>query len=99
MPVGPPKLPEQQGIPLVHAAGKPEASMRALYQKEVAVGVSPILFCLGLLCLGLAGCGGGSTDPDSTATDDSVGVAYVRRPNSLTANPTDSFSTETGGDL
>ena len=53
-----------------------------------------------LLGMGLAGCGSGSASGGSTVTvAGDVPLAYVKRANSISMNPTDGTSSADGGDL
>ena len=51
------------------------------------------------LNLGLAGCGNSGSDSTSVTVAGDVPIAYVKRSNTITMNPTDGTSTAPGGDL
>ena len=56
------------------------------------------LFCSTAISILLSGCGSGG-DSDSVTVEGNVAIAYVKRPNSTSGNPTDSIMSGQGGDL
>jgi hypothetical protein len=71
----------------------------AVMKTQIKKTVHPALCTLAALLL-LAGCSGGSSDSDDTvAVNGDVAIAYAKRVNTLSMNPTDGTPFAAGGDL
>ncbi|TMH09852.1 MAG: hypothetical protein E6H65_14785, partial [Betaproteobacteria bacterium] len=62
--------------------------------------ISGFVFAASAMIVGIAGCGsGGGSDSATVTVQGDVPLAYVKRPNSISMNPTNGAPSGAGGDL
>ncbi|TMH09756.1 MAG: hypothetical protein E6H65_15040, partial [Betaproteobacteria bacterium] len=62
--------------------------------------ISGFVFAASAVIVGIAGCGsGGGSDSATVTVQGDVPLAYVKRPNSISMNPTNGAPSGVGGDL